>query len=300
MRTFFAALTITMAAALPAQAEIIDLTPTPDSTAPVELFSDIQYSHLDNGFGRNELYLDLLKPASAEPTPVIVFVMGSGWRGIERERLIPQLVPLAEAGFAVATIDYRGIGEASFPEPQKDVKAAVRFLRTNADQYNIDPDAIGLFGNSAGGHLVTIAGLTGDDEMFVDTRWSGVSSNVQAVATFYPALYFESGGETPYDLASMHLAAWVSDEANAEFIASATPETYISDATPPVLLIHGTADPIVPVAQSERFYEALDAASVDTTFLRVDGIGHSFEDMTRIPEVNETVIAFFERTLKDR
>ncbi|MBJ3783604.1 alpha/beta hydrolase [Devosia sediminis] len=281
------------------QAKSITVDATDVEFKGVELYSDIQYSTQALGLFRNELYLDLIRPTSADPAPVIVFMTASGWRAVERERLIPQLVRLAEAGFAVAAIDYRGIGEAKFPEPQQDVKAAVRYLRANAALYNLDPDNIAVFGPSAGGHLALMAGLTGNDEAYVDDRLPDVSSEVAAIATFYPAAYFGETGEPGYDLASLHMGMSVHDEANAEAVKEAFPETHISEDSPPVLLIHGTEDPVVPLASSERLYAALEAGGVDATLVTVQGVGHDFEQMTSVPEVNQALIDFFTRTLKD-
>lgn len=279
-------------------AEAITIDARDATFSGVELYSDIQYSTSPLGLMRNELYLDLMRPTSAEPAPVIVFVTGSGWRAVERERLLPQLVRFAEAGFAVASIDYRGIGEAKFPEPQMDVKAAVRFLRANAALYNLDPENIAVFGPSAGGHLSLMAGLSGNDEAFVDERWPDVSSEVAAIATFYPAVYFGESGSPGYDLGSLHLGFSPHDPANAEATRQASPESHIGPESPPVLLIHGNEDSIVPIASSQRFYEALITENVDATFITVDGVGHDFEQMTSVPEVNEALIAFFERTLR--
>ncbi|SMQ70179.1 Acetyl esterase/lipase [Devosia lucknowensis] len=280
-------------------AETVNIDATQVQFSGVELYSDIQYSTSALGLMRNELYLDLIRPTSAEPAPVIVFITGSGWRAVERERLIPQLVRFAEAGFAVATIDYRGIGEAKFPEPQKDVKAAVRYLRANADLYNLDADNIAVFGPSAGGHLALMAGLTGNDPDYVDERLSDVSSEVQAIATFYPAAYFGETGEPGYDLASMHMGLSVHDKANAEAVREAFPETHIGEDSPPVIVIQGTEDQVVPLSSSERLYAALEAGGVDATLVVVDGVGHDFEQMTSVPEVTDALVDFFTRTLKD-
>lgn len=280
-------------------AETVTIDATDIQFSGVELYSDIQYSTQALGLFRNELYLDLLRPTSADPAPVIVFMTASGWRSVERERLIPQLVQLAEAGFAVASIDYRGIGEAKFPEPQQDVKAAVRFLRANAALYNLDASNIAVFGPSAGGHLAPIAGLTGDSEAYVDDRLTDISSEVAAIATFYPAAYFGETGTPGYDLASLHMGMSVHDAANAEAVKEAFPESQISENSPPVLIVQGTEDPVVPLASSERLYAALDAGGVDATLVVVQGVGHDFEQMTSVPEVNQALIDFFTRTLKD-
>jgi acetyl esterase/lipase len=285
---------------MPMQAEEITIDSAGIQFSGVDLYSDIQYSTSAQGLMRNELYLDLLRPSGATadgPTPVIIFVPGSGWRAVEKERVIPHLVQFAKEGFAVAVVDYRGSGEAKFPEPQKDVKAAVRYLRSHADLYNIDPDKIALSGPSAGGHISLIAGLTGNDPEFVDERWADVSSEVSAILAIYPAAYFGESGEPGYDLASLHLGLSVHDEANRAAIDRALPVTYISEDSPPVLLLHGSEDGVVPINQSQRLYAALQEHGVDSTFVTVNGVGHDLEQMTSVPEVNAAMIAFFKRTL---
>lgn len=295
MRRLLPAVVIAASVALnSAAADVIDIAPERVDGLPVDLLSGIQFVQNDHGFKRDELYLDLLRPVTETVTPVIVFVLGSGWSPIERERVLPQLVPLAEAGFAVATVDYRGIGEATFPEPEADVKAAIRFLRANASRFNVDPDAIGILGNSAGGHLSLMAALT-DDGAFEDPRAPDAQATVRAVAAFYPALYFEGGG--PFSPSSLHLGVDVSDPANAAAVTEATPASHIDPGDPPVLLIHGTADDIVPLFQSERFHAALGEAGVDATLLRVDGLGHSFEDMMKVGQVRQGLIDFFRQHL---
>jgi acetyl esterase/lipase len=297
MRNLILALAAGLALSEMAMGEVIEISPEKVEGLPVDLLTGIQFAQNDHGFKRDELYLDLLRPVTDTPTPVIVFVLGSGWSPIERERVLPQLTFLAEAGFAVATIDYRGIGEATFPEPEMDVKAAIRFLRANADRYNIDPDAIGLFGNSAGGHLALMAALT-DETAFEDGRGPDVSPAIQAVAALYPALYFgEGGGGSPFGASSLHLGLDVNDPANADAVATATPATHIDAGDPPVLLIHGTADEIVPVTQSERMHDALVAEDVDASLLRVEGLGHSIEDAMKVRQVRERLVGFFTETL---
>lgn len=286
-----------------APAEEINIDAAGIEFSGVDLYSDIQFSTSAQGLMRNELYLDLLRPSGATvngPTPVIVFVPGSGWRAVEKERVIPHLVQFAKEGFAVAVVDYRGSGEAKFPEPQKDVKAAVRYLRSHADLYNIDPDKIALSGTSAGGHISLIAGLTGDKPDFVDERWAGISSEVAAILAIYPAAYLGESGEPGYDLASLHMGLSVHDEANRASVEKALPETYVTKTSPPVLLLHGTEDTVVPIAQSQRLYKVLESKNVDATLVSVKGVGHDLEQMTSVPDVNAAMIGFFKRTLMDK
>lgn len=284
----------------PGSAEEISIDATGVEFSGVDLYSDIQFSTSAQGLLRNELYLDLLRPSGATvdgPTPLIVFVPGSGWRAVEKERVIPHLVQFADEGFAVAVIDYRGSGEATFPEPQKDVKAAIRYLRSHAELYNIDPDKIALSGPSAGGHLSLIAGLTGDDPEFADERWADTSSEVTAILAIYPAAYLGESGEPGYDLASLHMGLSVHDEANGEAVKKALPESYVTEQSPPILLLHGTEDKVVPIDQSQRLYKVLQDNNVDATLVTVEGVGHDLEQMTSVPEVNATMIDFFKRTL---
>ncbi|RVV97337.1 alpha/beta hydrolase [Mesobaculum littorinae] len=284
----------------PVGAEIVDITPDRADRLPVDLLTGIQFAQNDHGFKRDALYLDLLRPVTDVATPVVVFVLGSGWQPIERERVLPQLTRLAEAGFAVATVDYRGIGEAQFPVPQEDVKRAIRFLRANADSFNIDPDAMALMGNSAGGHIALLAGLSDEDAFGPGTGTGPEDSSaaVQAIAAIYPAIYVDEMAPEGLGLVNQHFGLMAGDPANADAVAPGLPETHIDAGDPPVFLVHGTADPIVPVDQSVRLHDALAGAGVDATLLRVEGLGHSIEDTMTTRQVEEGLVSFFERTLR--
>jgi acetyl esterase/lipase len=260
----------------------------------------VTYTDIPNGFARAHLMMDLIKPASDKPTPVIVFVSGNGWRSIDRAALVPQLAPFAKAGYLVASIDYRIIGEATFPEPLKDVKSAIRFLRANARKYNLDPDHIGIWGNSAGGQLSALAATTGDAREFENDKWPGVSSAVQAAVLWYAPSDLSTLPNDPRYVESAHMGLDVRDPANADQVRRASPLAYVSAATPPVLLVHGTADKVVPIEHSTRLYEALIAAKVPSTLLKVDGAGHSFGQVSSQPEVMAQMLAFFDRHLKKR
>ena len=122
---------LTLGVARPASAE----EKTIKGGVPINLATlqpGVTYTDIPNGFARPHLMMDIIKPVSDKPVPAIVFVSGNGWRSIDRAALIPQLSPIAKAGYLVAAIDYRIIGEANFPKPLEDVKTAIRFLRANA------------------------------------------------------------------------------------------------------------------------------------------------------------------------
>ena len=261
------------------------------------LQTGITYCDVPNGFARAHLAMDLIKPVSDKPTPVIVFVSGNGWRSIDRACHVPTLSAFAQAGYLVASIDYRISGEAFFPEPLKDVKAAIRFLRANAQRYNLDPARIGIWGNSAGGQLSGMAATTGDAPEFNNVQWPGHSSAVQAAALWYPPTDLTAlpqGGLVE----TMHMGVFVKDPAHAAAVSRADPSQYIGPDSPPVLLVHGTRDAVVPIAHSERLHAALRAAGRPSTFIRVEGAEHSFGQVSSTPAVMAAMRAFFDQHLK--
>jgi|GEM_PF-966030 len=288
---------LTIALALPALqagAKVTRIEPGEHMVRSVALYSGIQFARIPgSSLQETELYLDLMKPESENPVPVVVFVLGSGWRPTARERLLPQLIEFAKAGYAVASIDYRGSAEAAFPEPQKDVLAAIRYLRSNAASLGLDPDRMALMGNSAGGHLALSAALGADSAIFVDERWAGVSASVDAVIGIYPAAYFQPG----VDYFSQHLGV---DFSRPDAVApeGSEPIDLLSAGDPPVMIVQGTADPVVPLSSSERFYEEASAKGHEPELVIVDGIGHNFDQMISVPEVREAMLRFLDRTVR--
>ena len=292
IKSAYVALLAAVLAGTGAHAEVTNIVPQKHEVEDINLFSGIQYARVNGStLLDTELKLDLLMPTSKEPVPVVVFVLGSGWRATSRERLLPQLTFLAQAGFAVASIDYRGSGEASYPEPQKDVMAAVRYLRANSQSFNIDPERIVLMGNSAGGHLAFGAALGSDSDIFNDARWAGISSDVKALIGIYPALYFD-----PDRFANIpHFSQGLGQPAT-HLPDGAEPIDLLTDSDPPIMIIHGTEDRVVPLASSERFHEEARRMDHDVELVVVDGIGHSFEEMFSVPEVRQKILDFLDRT----
>src|SRR5687768_12543691 len=137
--------------------------------------------------GKSSQSLDLFIPAGAtadKPLPLVVWIHGGGWRQGDKARCLA--LPLLAHGYAVASINYRLSGEAQFPAQIHDCKAAIRWLRANAKEHGIDADRIGVWGSSAGGHLVALLGTSGDvKELEGELGNAGVSSRVQAVCDFF-------------------------------------------------------------------------------------------------------------------
>lgn len=267
--------------------------------------------------GRSNM-LDLYRPRTAgAPAPVVVYIPGGGWvEGDKADVPAAWLEPLLRSGIAVASInhrlagpDRRGLGpsrgpRALFPAQVQDGKAAVRFLRANAEKYGLDPDHIGAMGHSSGGHLAALLGVAADVPEFEADGWNrGVSSRVQAVVA--------SGGI--YDLRvlaeqiPLHMKclndprADYSDpgdsivrsllgcplEGNLERVARASPVHYVSADDPPALIVHGFRDSSVPPHQAEYFHSVLRRAGVDSRLVLIPGAGHvcvGIDDDDRIPE----------------
>jgi len=271
----------------------------PRIPANVHFSQDLEY--IPGGHERNKL--DLYLPGQPEvpgPLPLIVWVHGGAWRAGSKQRC-PALRFLNK-GYAVASINYRLSQHAIFPAQIEDCKAAIRWLRKYAKKYNLDPKRIGVWGSSAGGHLVALLGTTGDVKKFDKGPNLEVASRVHAVCDFFGPTDFIEMGRFP---SNMNHHAPDSPESqliggpvlqNKTACRSANPITYISEDDPPFLIMHGDNDMTVPLNQSQLLYEALKKAGVKVKFHTVKGGGHGFSG----PQVDKLVDDFFDANLKPK
>jgi acetyl esterase/lipase len=261
--------------------------------------------------GYRPLLMDVHLPAvaSPEPIPCVVWIHGGAWWEGDR-RYPPGNWPkddwwfrlLTDAGMAVATIDYRLSGEALYPAQLADVQAAIRYLRHHASSFGVDPGRIGVAGESAGGHLAAMAALTGHAPIpATDRSVVGPSSEVQAAVPFYPVAdllqFLEGGGEpwdgpTPEELLLGRPLAESQEEA-----AAASPVRHARAAAPPMLLLHGDADALVPPTHSERLASALQHAGAPVRLELVPGGGHCFDGVDPTPALR-TAVAFLAEHLR--
>jgi acetyl esterase/lipase len=212
-----------------------------------------------------------LPPHSGDPAPTVLFLHGGGWGAGSRHLAGPAFsgAPIspfehvARAGIAVASADYRLSGEATWPAQLHDAKAAVRWLRARAGELGIDGERIAAWGESAGGHLAELLGLTIDDPALEgDTGVTGPSSQVCLVVAWY----------APSDLSAMAADTGTDpmdpDTREARLLgapppvvpdvaAQASPITHVSPGAPAFVLLHGAEDRLVPCVQSERLHSAL-------------------------------------------
>jgi acetyl esterase/lipase len=272
----------------------------PDS---VKLEANIPYAGTDNP--RQCLNLLLPKtPRDGRPLPVIAHIHGGAWLGGSREGGHGRLARyVADGEYAAVAIGYRLTGEAIWPAQIHDCKAAIRWIRANARKYNLDPDKIGVVGESAGGHLVAMLGTSGGVEALEGDLGphKGVSSRVQCVVDQFGPSDIPAMKDYPSSL--NHDAATspegklvggrVSDKKDVAIAAS--PVTYASSDDPPFLIIHGNKDMVVPYNQSERMYAALKKVKVECYFVTVDGGGHGG---FRNPEVQKRERQFFDKHLR--
>lgn len=307
------------------QVASINKVPTPDDsillkvnhTRPyVKQISNVVYSQVPSrGYDNVALKMDILKPTSQKPTPAIVYVTGGGFINANKDAYPQQRMDLAEAGYLVASIEYRVAPTAQFPQPLEDVKSAVRYLRANAEKWNIDPNHIGLMGGSAGGYLVAFAGTTNGTKQFDKGENLNVSSDVQAVVDTYGLSDLNQVGADYSDaVQKLHHssgateALWVNGSgvfggkdggvlANPEGVKAANPITYISKKTAPMLLMHGNLDTSVSPSQTEILHKALQKEGIESTRYVVDNAPHG-GPMWVEPEIMNIVKAFFDKHLK--
>ena len=226
--------------------------------------------------------VDIYVPASKGPHPLVLYIHGGGWvAGHTRHSgaladFPGVLAQLASEGFTVASLEYRLAGEARFPAQLQDANAALRFLRSHARQYRIDPARVGVWGGSAGGHLTALTSFA-----CRETRLDPAAANdacVQAVVTWYGVFDFGALVASRPGQADQAAAKLLGCEGPcpADKLAAASPVTYIDRKDPPTLLIHGDEDKTVPVAQSHLAEAALKAAGVPVEAIYIPGVDHSF------------------------
>ncbi|MGI9472836.1 MAG: alpha/beta hydrolase fold domain-containing protein, partial [Rubripirellula sp.] len=202
--------------------------------------------------GERKLPLDLYRPPSAAATPLVIWVHGGGWKGGTKTGAGPALA-LLDRGYAVASVEYRLSGEAIFPAAIEDCKAAVSFLRLHAKEYNLDPNRFGVWGSSAGGHLVSLLGTSHDvDDFDTHAVCRQASSNVQAVCNWFGPSDFlrmnDFPGKIDHDAAGSPESLFIGAPIQQQHAKSqrANPITYVSPGDPPFLHLHGEADQAVP------------------------------------------------------
>lgn len=248
--------------------------------------------------GRREkadLYLPSQRDAASK-SPAVVIIHGGGWTGGKRngEREVNIGVTLARNGYVAMSIDYLlATGEQpSWPVNIRDCQAAVRWLRVNAGSLQVDAARIGAIGGSAGGHLVSLLALSGNDPGFPPGGvQAGVSASVQCAVSMYGAAEVRDGKNALIMLGKTRQDA-------PELYALASPVSHVDPKDPPFLILHGSADKVVPVDQSERLARALAAGGVAHELVVIPDAPHSFHLQPKQMDLRALVIGFLDKHLK--
>jgi acetyl esterase/lipase len=263
--------------------------------------------------GYRPLTMHVSVPKSNKPLPLVIFVHGGAWwlghPNVTNPtyRALGHFPKLLAAGFALARISYRFTSEGPFPMQLHDCKAAVRFLRNRAKLFSVDPDRFAAMGDSAGGHLVLMLGLTshvkelegnlGDKEgssaVQAVVNWFGVTDllkmNEQALPDGFKAHDDPGSPESRLVGGAVQL--------QKERARAASPITYVHKNAPPILTQHGTHDRLVPIGQAREMHAALLKTGADSTLDEIEGADHCFWGVPD-PCIVERDIAFLREKLR--
>jgi len=248
------------------------------------------------------------KPAGDKPLPVVVFIHGGAWRAGNKSSGLGRVAKYVATGkYAGVSVGYRLTNEAIWPAQIHDCKAAIRWIRANAKKYNLDGEKIGVWGTSAGGHLVAMLGTSGGVKAMDGTLGPNakLSSRVACVVDcFGPTDFVQMDAHRPPGARMAHDPADSPEsklvggpiQKNKDKVAAANPITYVSKDDPPFIIAHGTADPLVPFHQSELLDAAFRRVGIKQVFIHVIDGGHGFGGA----EFDKRVTSFFDKHLRGK
>jgi acetyl esterase/lipase len=236
---------------------------------------DIEYARV----GDLPLRLDIHLPTTTNP-PLIVYVHGGAWRAGSKSDV--PITKLLDEGFAIASVDYRLSTQAQFPAQVHDIKAAIRFLRAKSGQFHIDTKRIAIIGSSAGGHLAALTGVTNGDRTLEGMvgEHPEQSSDVQCIVSLFGASNLQTilGQSTESGLKmrvpALQLLLGGQPDEKPDLARLASPVAHLDKNDPPLLLIHGDADPQMPPEQSQEFAKAYEALKLPVQFITIPGARH--------------------------
>ena len=276
----------------------------PRALQGVKIEKNIAYAGTDNPRQALDLALPE-KRATDRPLAVIAYIHGGGWRQGSKDGGLNRLgAYLATGRYAGVSIGYRLSGEAKWPQQLYDCKAAIRWLKANSKKYGLDPKRIAVYGTSAGGHLVAMLGVTGNNkELEGDLGpYKDYSGSVAAVLDYFGPTQFllmnskpsKIDHDAPRSPESLLIGGAIQE--NKEKTLHAAPMSYISKKACPFLIVHGTKDMAVPFHQSEILDKALDKLEVESILIRVEGGGHG----VRGTPLDKLGLAFLEKHFWDK
>ena len=277
----------------------------------INLIPNIVYGHRVEGSNAvfRPLSLSLMRPRMSFPydevqknLPVIIWLCGGSFSAMDRNVWVPELAWFAKRGYAVASIDYSVTARAKFPDQIEDVKLAIRYLKAHAEELGLDPHRFVAMGESAGGYLAALVGATANTREYDKGEYLKYSSRVKAVVPWYPLVSVPAFlAELPRpSLMRFRLREAIHEltQINVPLDALNYPDVtkFISGQTPPFLILHGDADTIIPVSQSQLLYEALTAAKIPAEFYIFEGAEHADAPFTQ-EETKQLILDFLARVV---
>ena len=281
----------------------------------IEMISGVIYSQVSSVGVNRAMRMTLLIPSTQEPKPAVIFFPGGGFFSANHERYIEMRMALAKAGFVVASAEYRAVPDV-FPALVVDAKSAVRYLRAHAAQYGIDPDHIGVFGDSAGGYVTQMVGTTNGEKRFDEGDFLDQSSDVQAAVTIYGISDLTNIGEGyPEEIQKVHESPAITEAllvhgfafatfpgasiySDIEKAKDASPMGHVKEGLPPFLIMHGSSDGLVSPMQSEQLYNAMVEKGNEVDYVIVEGANHGDLYWYQQPVIDKVVNWFKDKLMK--
>ncbi|MGL5109416.1 MAG: prolyl oligopeptidase family serine peptidase, partial [Vibrio ordalii] len=267
-------------------------SPSLSADVNARVSKDIVYKTIDGQDLKLNVYFP--KTSSAERPPLLIWIHGGAWKRGSKEAIETDnrrlLDSVLDQGYALAAVDYRLSGQASFPQPVIDINDAINFLHQRSDEYHFDAKQVVLMGRSAGGHL---AGLIGTLNAHRELGFPFEPKyQVAAVVSFFGpmdllALGNAKGDKTTQNSSVSKFLGAIPAQA-PELAKQASPISYVSAQTPPFLLLHGNKDKQVPIVQSIEFQKQLDQHGIENQLLIEPDVGHSakvFDTEKYVPAV---------------
>jgi acetyl esterase/lipase len=260
----------------------------------VEIRPDVVYGHKDG----LAMTFDVYTPKDTANGAGVLFMVSGGWFSTwaPPEQLQPLFQPLLEKGFTVFSVRHGSSPKYNIPEVVSDVRRAVRFVRYKASEFNVDPERLGVYGGSAGGHLSLVLGTASDDG---DPR-SGdevlqVSNRVAAVAAIFPPTDLREWVANPPE----NIKSFPALRFEVEKAPDYSPLLHVTPDDPPTLLIHGDKDDLVPISHSENIQKAFAESKVPHELIVIEGGGHGF-NAEQNKRVSDAIVAWFEKHLASK
>lgn len=266
-----------------------------------QMLKDVTYCTV----GGVELKMDVFAPwQPAGPSPVVMFVHGGGWVAGTKSGTpgMSYFLDLARRGYTTFSIDYRLAPTYTFPANIVDVKCAVRHIRAHASDYNIDPNRIGAWGASAGGHLVALLGTSDQSAGWDVGEYLDQSSRVNVVVDLY-GIHDLTTEYVVGNVRGLDRMVFRAKDPTDPILVTASPVSYITPDDPPFLIMHGDMDPVVPYTQSQILHDRLLAGGVSSVYVQVHNGGHGFNAIggpidPPYATIAKTILGFFDEYLR--